>query len=58
MKYKSMYIPLFLALLLSALWFQLKVVEGLGFATGRDIAGFIVACVAFVMVVFFSSLDG
>ena len=52
-----MYIPLFLALLLSALWFQLKVVEGLGFANGRDMAGFIVACVAFVMVAFFLSLD-
>lgn len=57
MECKSMYIPLFLALLLSALWFQLKMVEGLGFATGGDIAGFVVACVAFVMVAFFLSLD-
>jgi hypothetical protein len=57
MKYKSMYIPLFLALLLSALWFQLKMVEGFGFASGGDMAGFIVACVAFVMVILFLSLD-
>ena len=52
---KNMYIPLFLVLLLSALWFQLKMVEG--FATEGDMAGFIVACVAFVMIAFFSSLD-
>ncbi len=52
-----MYIPLFLALLLSALWFQLKMVEGFGFASGGDMAGFIVACVAFVMVILFLSLD-
>ena len=50
-----MYISLFLVLLLSALWFQLKVVEG--FANGRDMAGFIVACIAFVMLAFFLSLD-
>jgi hypothetical protein len=52
-----MYIPLFLVLLLSVLWFQLNMVEGFGFATGGDMAGFIIACVAFVIVAFFVTLD-